>query len=202
MKTNLYLLILITLISCNVPKNTTSAQSSDKKPIITGITNPKDYIDTFKLQSTFVKTVTVGKMEDSISIKAIDGSFDLKAGQQFTPTKFTEGWINPTKDFSRQFILSKGTKVELTYKDKKFYGVLEFNKVYNACAGDPSARSYYIKVPRSYLAAAMGGNTAVLYEYYSCAPRQGDEYKNIKDYTRKNQKYTSWVLWISDIPFE
>jgi hypothetical protein len=72
-----------------------------------------------------------------------------------------------------------------------FYGLLEFNKVHEACSSDPATRAYFISIPEKYLAAARGGNISVVYEYYTCEPFK----------KKGKNNYTTWVLWLSDIEF-
>ncbi|MEP7322839.1 MAG: hypothetical protein ABI761_13010 [Saprospiraceae bacterium] len=199
-----------------------SKEDVESKPvrtsIITGALNVIDYQDTFKTRfgASLVDSVINAKLQDSIIITILlEGTekgkkITLHQGEQFndlfknkTLTQY-EGWVNPSKDFSKAFKNSKGYKViiDRIHKNGKetFYGILEFNKIYEKCSGDPSARSYFIRIPDLYLNNARGGNLSVVYEYYECAPREGD--KTVRDYTTKKSRYTSWVLWISDITFE
>jgi|GEM_PF-3157831 len=163
----------------------------------------ENIIDTFKLNpAAKVKDVKICKVQDSVTITAEDGSFVIKWGKIYEPKFFTPGWVNPDKDFTKSFINSGGKKVKIRYKShkKEYYGILEFNQVYEACAGDAAARSYFININDKAIRDASGGNTTVIYESYYCIPREGD--KSLKDYTAKKTRYTSWVLWLSDIPFE
>jgi len=206
----------------NAPK--TKKKKSKKITVLVGATNVVDYQDTFKLNPLAeVKIVGNAKLQDSVTITILlDGTpngrrIKLNPNQPFDslfrenklnpPVRLrqSEGWVNPGKDFSKAFVQSverkNGYHVEIQYKNRKekFYGVLEFNQVYTACAGDPSARSYFIRIPEIYVLNALGGNISVVYEYYECAPRLGS--KTVRDYTTKKSRYTSWVLWISDISF-
>ena len=193
----------------------TFGQDKAKKPkALVGATSVIDYKDTFKLNpQAVIKEVKNAKMQDGVSITILLDGKDkgkkivLKENEPFSDyfinhtLRQTEGWVNPGKDFSRAFVDSKGYHVEIRVTGRKevFYGILEFNKVYETCAGDPSARSYFIKIPELYIQNALGGNISVVYEYYECTPRLGD--KTVRDYTTKMSKYTSWVLWLSDISF-
>lgn len=197
----------------NAPK--AKKKKSNKITVIVGATNVLDYQDTFKLNKpeSIIKEVKTARLQDSVTITVLlEGTTDgkklvLSSNDPFDKylkngtLKYTEGWVNPSKEFSKSFTKSKGYKVEVRFKDRKevFYGILEFNKVYEKCAGDPSARSYFIKIPELYIYNAMGGNISVVYEYYECIPREGD--KTVRDYTTKKSRYTSWVLWLSDISF-
>lgn len=166
-----------------------------------------------------------GRLMDSLTIEAMDGSFVLESGKAFKPTFYTPGWVNPNKDFVKAFKYStKGRKVKLVMKrnvkyfedqqkvEKDFtgkevtktvkvektktvtetlYGLLEFNTVHDICSNEPTTRAYYISIPDNYIQSAKGGNISVIYEFYQCEPiaKIG------------KQKYTSWVLWLSDIEF-
>jgi len=211
--------------SADAQSNTNVKKKKSKKvAIIVGASTVVDYQDTFKLNPTAeVKIVGNAKLQDSVTITILlDGTpngrrIKLNPNQPFDSLfrenklkpavrlQQSEGWVNPGKDFSKAFVQSvergNGYHVEIQYKNRKekFYGVLEFNKVYTTCAGDPSARSYFIRIPEIYVLNALGGNISVVYEYYECAPRLGS--KTVRDYTTKKSRYTSWVLWISDISF-
>lgn len=154
--------------------------------------------DSLRLDSShLLVTVDRGKMQDSITIQAIDGSFTFNAGQVFNPRYYaSSAWINPGKGITKRFKDSKGVKVKLTGTDSslkagEIYGLLELSDVYNNCNDQPSSRSYYIQIPDQYIKNARGGNISVVYEYYDCQPTSDS----------KNATYTSWVLWLSDIPF-
>jgi hypothetical protein len=68
------------------------------------------------------------------------------------------------------------------------YGVLALNqKVYRYATG-PSARSYLIRIPDSYVKEAARGGTSVVYEPVS----SNDDSK---------AKFIGWALWMSDSPF-
>lgn len=77
-------------------------------------------------------------------------------------------------------------------KTEVYYGILEFHKIHNESKEDVTARAYYINIPDKYFEDAKNGNIAVLYEYYEC--KAGSKFAPSK-------KYTSWVLWLSDIQF-
>lgn len=187
-----------------------------------------------------------GRLMDSLTIVAMDGSFVLESGKPFKPTFYTPGWVNPNSEFVKAFKKStKGRKVKLVikrniaeYEDGKpitttspsstptqgssaldkflttpkptststtdpnkkikyrqvtetLYGLLEFNSVHEACSNEPTTRAYYISIPQNYIESAKGGNISVIYEYYQCEPIAG----------KGKNKYTSWVLWLSDIEF-
>lgn len=172
-----------------------------------------------------------GRLMDSLTIVAMDGSFVIESGKTFKPPFYTPGWINPNSDFVKAFkqstngikvkviikrslylyeneitnALTRGFKPQLTsttptdstkrirYRQETevLYGLLEFNTVHDACSNEPNTRAYYISIPPSYTQAAKGGNISVMYEYYRCKPMGSKE----------ENKYTSWVLWLSDIEF-
>lgn len=215
---NLFLvLMIVTAMSCSTTEKTAKAPS-----VIIGASTVVDYRDTFKitrhsLPAKPVKEVSNAKLQDSVTITILlDGTPNgrkevIKPNETFEhlfkngTLEQSEGWVNPGKEFSKSFVealdSTKAYHVEILYKRRKekFYGVLSFNKVYQECAGDPSARSYFIRIPETYVSNALGGNISVVYEYYECAPRLGS--KQVRDYTTKKSRYTSWVLWISDISF-
>ena len=178
-----------------------------------------------------------GRLMDSLTIQAMDGSFILQSGKPFKPTFYTPGWVNPNADFVKAFKYStKGRKVKITIKraikeyegqastpttaptttsktidnflnkqteskdtrafkikyiTEVLYGLLEFNTVHEACSNEPTTRAYYLSIPENYIQSAKGGNISVVYEYYQCEPIVG----------KGKNKYTSWVLWLSDIEF-
>jgi hypothetical protein len=161
----------------------------------------------------------VGKLENNFSIEAVDKSFVLEGGKQFIPEFYTNGYAKPTqKGMSKNFKRSKGKKVRLNYsfdvpnpeynpldsiaslkpktvKEEGFmYGVLEFNKVWDECSDQPNTRAYLINITPQQIEAAKGGSVSVVYEYYDCKVPFPDEK------TKKN-RFTSFVLWLSDIEF-
>jgi len=191
---------------------------SKKVKIVTGATTVIDYRDTFKLNPTAdLKEVGNARLQDSVTITILlDGTpkgrtITIKPNETFEryfingTLAQSEGWVNPGKEFSKLFVeaidslMGYFVEIKFDYRKEKFYGFLAFNKVYKACAGDPSARSYFIRIPPVYVYNALGGNISVVYEYYECAPRIDN--KAVRDYTTKKSRYTSWVLWLSDISF-
>ncbi|MDH5256849.1 MAG: hypothetical protein OEX07_02540 [Gammaproteobacteria bacterium] len=133
-----------------------------------------------------------------VTIKAEDSSFTINSGEVFKPP-----FSSRTGDFALQnknvniidlydvAIEKYGAKkvkvsVEREGISSEFHGILLFSYVFDDGFG-PGSRSYQIKIPKMYLDAARGGKVSVVYETY---PRKG----------LKTGK--SWVLWISDFPFE
>jgi len=150
-------------------------------------------IDSTKiLHPELITDVRIGKMQDDISIVFEDGT-RIDSGQTFTVADYSPGFVNPGNGFTELFSQSSGKKCTLKRRGKSdLYGIMEFSKVYKNCASLPATRSYYIKIPDSYLADATGGNITAVYEYYQCEPPLEDVRKGY---------YTTWSLWISDVPF-
>lgn len=224
-----------------------SLSCSTVKTITKTINNEQDSLQSLGKVKVFEPRN--GRLMDSLSIVAMDGSFVLESGKPFKPTFYTPGWVNPNSEFVKAFKKStKGRKVKLVikrniaeYEDGKpvvtsspsstptqgssaldkflstttkpsttgssstdpnkkiryrqvtetLYGLLEFNTVHDACSNEPTTRAYYISIPPNYIESAKGGNISVIYEYYQCEPVPG----------KGKNKYTSWVLWLSDIEF-
>jgi len=78
-------------------------------------------------------------------------------------------------------------KVKTPYMEEELYGVLMLSQIPPGCQNSPVTQSYRISVPEEYVNAAKGGRVSCVYEYYTC----GD-----------SNKKTTWVLWLSDAPFE
>lgn len=167
------------------------AQNDNKMKQPRARKNSNQYDSLKVISPALVAEVSLGKVEKGISIILQDGAI-LEGGQTFSPSRFTDGWMNPASGFTKMFKHSKGERVKILRDGKKdLYGLLEFNKVYIECNDVPSTRAYYIKIPEQFLEQAEGGNLAVVYEYYECKPTEDSG----------SNKYTTWALWISDIPF-
>lgn len=183
------LLVLLGFFSCTVLKqaipesdpNMFKKQSSLNQADEMKSSNPE-----------LVTEVKLGKLQNGITIRTESGKV-ITGGGTFTPTKFSNGWINPGDGFTKRWRESTGEKVTISRPGKdEMYGILEFSKVYKNCSDQPATRSYYIKIPESFFTDAQGGNITCLYEYYSCKP----EYEGAK-----KENFTTWSLWISDVPF-
>lgn len=226
-----------------------SLSCSTIKTVTQTINNQQDTLQL--LGKTKVFEPKNGRLMDSLTIQAMDGSFIIGSGKAFKPTFYTPGWVNPNTDFVKAFKYStKGRKVKIIIKravyvdtdgkvvttqtngasgqgsgasvldkfltnqtqskpsttttttttDKSYkvryvtetlYGLLEFNTIHDVCSNEPTTRAYYISIPENYIQSAKGGNISVVYEYYQCEPVPG----------KGKNKYTSWVLWLSDIEF-
>lgn len=144
---------------------------------------------------------------DGVRIEAEDGSFILKEGR-FTPPFQTvhtsdtnsvsvASYANGVKPSGASLIDSYG--VALRHGAKKvrvyhpaatepLYGVLALNKKMFKYAVGPSARSYLIRIPESYVHEATDGGVSVVYEPVSWNGRP-------------KAKFIGWALWLSDSPF-
>lgn len=208
MKTNLIFLlscIIIVLYGCT-PLNELNLSTPDFSS-----ENDYNFHDTIKSQyPEIAELVRVGKVADNLKITAIDGSFTLTGGQTFKPSFFSDGWRKPGKGFAKKWSESNGKKVKIDYdydvedpeeegkkinKKGEMFGILEFNRVYSECASLPVARSYYIQIPYSNIENALGGKISMFYEIYECQPTIPGRGK------AKRENYTSWVIWLSDVPF-
>lgn len=212
---NTKLLLIILTFLCSSIITSVSAQKLVKPP--------KQDDNTEDLRKAefpdFVTEVKNGKVSDNIknlTITAIDGSFVLKAGEGFTPKKFTNGWYNPGgQEFTKLWKKSKGQKVRIDYgyeiphpdqeknpdkqlekikKEGSLYGIIEFNKVWDECSDQPQTRAYYIDLPPKIIEAAKGGRISVQYDYYKCKHSLPGEKPT-------SATYTSYVIWLSDIEF-
>jgi len=74
-------------------------------------------------------------------------------------------------------------KIESPHAKEPLYGVLLSSKV-KTCSDEPTTRSYEISIPADFVASAQGGLISCRYEYYRCG----------------SNNYTTWVLWLSDMP--
>lgn len=181
--------LLIGVFSCSVLQqaipdtdpNMFKKQSSLNQPDEMKSSNPE-----------LVTDVKLGKLQSGITIRTESGKV-ISGGNTFTPTKFSNGWVNPGNGFTKKWRESTGEKVTISRPGKpEMHGILEFSRVYKNCSDQPATRSYYIKIPESFFTDAQGGNITSLYEYYSCKPEHEDG---------KKENYTTWALWISDVPF-
>ena len=187
---------------------------------------PTTELDKMKeLEPDIISEVRIGKVVSDLKIEALDGSFTLTKDKQFRPTEYTVGYVNPGSGFTKMFKKSKGKKVKIDYtydvdetqivgkdtitvqvkKDGYIYGILEFNYVYDECADLPVTRNYNIEVPYQTIINAMDGKISAAYEYYTCThtvPKYNSKGIKKEGKTKKvTNRYTSWVLFLSDIPF-
>jgi hypothetical protein len=202
------LLTLAILIALVLQGNSQIAMPS-LKGLSTGIgggTGANAYDDLKDTRPDLVQGVSSGKLTGGIDIVFEDGT-RIQGGQTFTPQFFTSGWKNPGNGFASMYSQSKGRKVTINYKGTKYYGILEFNNVYKGCNTDPAARSYAINIGESAFSSASGGNISVQYEYYDCSAGYTEEVTSKKGKKKLKKKkvgpgkYTTWVLWLSDVPF-
>lgn len=109
-----------------------------------------------------------------------------------TETRTVEtGVIDP---ITKKPVTKQETFIKSTVREKEvYYGILEFHNIHIESKEDVTARAYYINIPDKYFEEAKGGNIAVIYEYYEC--------KAGSSKFAPSKKYTSWVLWLSDIQF-
>jgi hypothetical protein len=150
-----------------------------------------------------LKSIPLGFVADrNLTIRAADGSFELKPGEQFASPFQSDIWTGNLPDLTEARIvegfatgLARGGRrvtVHVEGRDKPLYGVLVLSQVYGAAEG-PGARSYQITVPADKIAAAYAGRTAVAYENVKFTVRW--------DTGRKvSQQWRSWVLWLSMTP--
>ncbi len=136
---------------------------------------------------------------EGVEIRAEDGSFVLKSGEQWKPPfenisshemhRSNADMIN----FHREALDNMGARkvrVKVPYQSEELYGVLLLSKIYSGCTG-AETRSYRITIPESYYRQAQNGKISVLYEYYSqCGELIGTDLRA-----------KTWVLWMSDVPF-
>ena len=109
-------------------------------------------------------------------------------------------------DIDEEEITSEGDTIMVKVKKEGFvYGILEFNYVYDQCADLPVTRNYNIEIPYETIVNAMDGKISAAYEYYSCThevPRYNKKWEKKSGKTSKiTNDYTSWVIFLSDIPF-
>jgi hypothetical protein len=150
-----------------------------------------------------LKPIPLGFVADkNLTIRAADGSFELKPGEQFSSPFQSDIWSVNLPELGDARIVEGfptglnrgGRKVMVTVdgRDKPLYGVLVLSPVYGAAEG-PGARSYQITVPADKIAAAYAGRTAVAYENVKFTQRwdTGRQY---------NRHWRSWILWLSMTP--
>ena len=141
-----------------------------------------------------------------VTITALDGSFVWKHGETYkTPSNYafsswrTEGKTLNLKTSNMGSVnmneRGKKVKIQTPYQSEPIYGVLELAEIFTPYKGKtPATRSYYIQIPQSYVQSIKGGNVSVMFESYVCKPGFYSQTAT-KEYT-----YSSWVLWISDVP--
>lgn len=130
----------------------------------------------------------------NVIIEAIDGSWELKSGETFTPPfiKDIESYPTPRVRVVQKNISLYGAgnypdyvqDVTVTVGKEKFHGKMLFTKVYEKAGSASAKRRWTVGIPESYLKIARSGNVAVLYQ----------------PYTYNRQDWASWVLWISNLP--
>ena len=144
------------------------------------------------------KSVKYGNISNkNITIYAQDKSFVLKAGETFTPPFSIDTSRLNQLHFAKNNLISlykdalklygaKRVKVQVQgAENKTYYGILLLSRIFETGIG-PGARSYLINIPDEYIKAANGGKISVVTEVYN----------------RKGGQAKSWVLWLSDLPFE
>jgi hypothetical protein len=146
-------------------------------------------------------TVPLGVITtEGVEIKAEDGAFTLKYGENWVPPYQNSTNIAGLHYESAKMIefytsaLNLGAKkvrVKVPYQSKELYGVLLLSKIYNGCSSAVT-RSYQISIPESYVDKALNGKISVLYEYYT----------NCGVMPLATTKGKTWVLWLSDVPFK
>jgi hypothetical protein len=150
-----------------------------------------------------LKSIPLGFVADkTLTIKAADGSFELKPGEQFSSPFQADIWSRHLPDLSNDRIvegfevgLARGGRkvmVHVEGRDKPLYGVLVLSQVFGSAVG-PGARSYRIAVPPDKIAAAYAGRTAVAYESVKFV-RRWDTGR------RSENQWRSWILWLSLTP--
>lgn len=147
-----------------------------------------------------------GVMEDGLRIVAVDGSFELKAGQRFQ-SPFQANLWNSGCTMNSKTLLSNastalrcGGKNVLVYHDdntEPLHGVLALNTSIAAAYG-PASRSYMIKVPDDKIEHARQGNTVVAYEMMDW--KSTKRYSNRVSSFNREHTYYGWILWVSAYP--
>jgi hypothetical protein len=127
-------------------------------------------------------------------ISAEDGSFTIKSGERFTPPFQVDMWNKPIKP--AQIVSEWRTALQLGAKRVRvktgrnvLYGVLLLNYHTESVRG-PGSYNYRIEIPEKFIKEAYGGNVSVCYEMVEWEKPGAP-----------NQKWFSWVLWLSDTKF-
>lgn len=150
-----------------------------------------------------LKTIPLGYVADrNLTIRAVDGSFELKPGEQFSSPFQSDVWSRYLPQLRNDRIvesfgvgLERGGRrvmVEVAGHDKPLYGVLVLSQVFGAAEG-PGTRSYQITVPADKIAAAYAGRTAVAFEDVKWVQRWDSG-------RRLNNQWRTWILWLSMTP--
>ena len=131
-----------------------------------------------------------------VMIEAVDGSFSIASGKQFAPPfhsdtskfKIHTNSSNIVEEYKDALEKHGAKRVRISVKghERDFHGILLLSNIYENGVG-PATRSYQIQLPPMYIEAAKGGKISVVYEMYE---------------RKRGGKAKSWVLWISDIPFD
>ncbi|WP_019612851.1 hypothetical protein [Psychromonas ossibalaenae] len=128
-----------------------------------------------------------------VTITALDNSYKLTSGERFEiPLQSGIGGpVDELKSSAGKLLTEhQGTKVRVSLADKnlELYGLLTFYEINNSadCRG-LATTSHTLIIPKKVIKQALSGETAVVYDYYTCAGTDTET--------------TSWVLWLSKEPF-
>ena len=145
-----------------------------------------------------------------VTIKAKDGSFTWESGQTYDlPADIRGGeWsslngplaisTSEISDVNRNAAIE--VFVETPNMKEPLHGLLQVSRIISECRGkEPATRSYYIQIPQSYVLAAEGGKVSVVYESYMCPT--GYYKNNTTGPASRATGHSTWVMWLSDIPF-
>lgn len=150
-----------------------------------------------------LKPIPLGYVADkNLTITAADGSFELKAGQQFSSPFQADIWTSHLPQLADARIVEgfatgrasggRNVMVKVAGQEQPLYGVLVLSPVYGAAEG-PGARSYQITVPADKIQAAYAGRTAVAYENVKWQERWSNG-------AARDYHWRSWILWLSLTP--
>ncbi|MEM6535731.1 MAG: hypothetical protein AAF613_08840 [Pseudomonadota bacterium] len=141
---------------------------------------------------------------EGLTIKAVDGSFELRGGERFQTPFSVVAWRGSCPGFKggqdsellTQYTAAKncGSKAVTIELDngEKLYGVLFLGTALRSSTG-PSAQSYYVTIPNGRINEALNGNITVAYEKVKWVSSWSDG-------SRSNKNWYSWVLWMSSVP--
>jgi len=150
--------------------------------------------------------IKTGKLKnEDITIRALDGSFELIGGETFETPFSLHDWpgtgcngldASTADELVNQSQIALGCKsrgVEILQEDQKaLYGILFFSSVIPSSSG-PASRSYLIEITDSALNRARDGGISVLFEKANFVDSASNGMTETRDW------YT-WILWISSTP--
>lgn len=139
-------------------------------------------------------------LDSDVVIRAQDGSWELREGQQWRPASnpslvwYTPGQTNANymQDYRARLAGKRSYDVFISAPElaKPLYGKLVFNNAAES-SSETDRRVWRISVPKNYRDQGKGGVVSVVHSTSPCRPSYDDS-------TRRT--CVTWALWMSDYP--